>query len=413
MFIFRFIARGSLFIGIAFLAAACNAKNHSVQDTDVFVQVLASPADSSSAQPFLFAADGAYLSWVEKKDSGHILKFSVFDGSFWSESRTIAEGDDWFVNWADYPMLATNGANDMLAFFLQKSAPDTYAYDIREVVSADAGDTWSASRLLHDDGVKAEHGFVSVSPVHDGFFVSWLDGRNTVSDSPDGHDGHHGHGGSDAMTLRAAMLDRDGNKSAEWELDTRVCDCCQTGVAITDNGPVVVYRDRSDDEVRDIHIVRLVDGEWTAPKPVFADAWRIEGCPVNGPRVAASGNTVAVAWFTAPDGDTQVNVAFSMDGGATFAKPIRLPGESPLGRLGLAMLDEQRAAVSWLLDGRIEVAQVGAEGLLSDPVTIAETANVRASGFPQMVRVAGQLLFAWTDAEEKMVKTALLDIGGW
>ena len=62
------------------------------------------------------------------------------------------------------------------------------------------------------------------------------------------------------MTLRAAFIDKKGNKINEWELDGRVCDCCQTTAAITNDGPVVVYRDRSDDEVRDMSIVRYVNG---------------------------------------------------------------------------------------------------------------------------------------------------------
>jgi len=42
-------------------------------------------------------------------------------------------------------------------------------------------------------------------------------------------------------------------------LDTRVCECCQTSVAMTAEGPVVVYGDCSEaeKEIRDISIVRL------------------------------------------------------------------------------------------------------------------------------------------------------------
>ena len=260
--------------------------------------------------------------------------------------------------------------------------------------------------------MKAEHGFVSVVPFGTGFFVSWLDGRHTMSAAHDIHNSHdgHGHGGGGAMTLRAAILGPDGHKSSEWELDGRVCDCCQTGVAVTTNGPIVVYRDRSDDEIRDIHIVRLVDGGWTQPQAVFEDGWRIEGCPVNGPRVAAKGNAVAVAWFTAPDGDNRVNVAFSTDGGNTFGQPTRLDGGSPLGRLGLVLLDDASAVVSWLADGQIQVTKVNFDGSMTPPITVAETSGERASGFPQMVRLSDRLLFAWTDAAEKVVKTASVDI---
>ena len=68
---------------------------------------------------------------------------------------------------------------------------------------------------------------------------------------------------------------------------------------MTAEGPVVVYRDRSEaeKEIRDISIVRLKGKKWSAPRPVFQDGWRLNGCPVNGPAVAAAGRRVAVAWF--------------------------------------------------------------------------------------------------------------------
>ena len=101
------------------------------------------------------------------------------------------------------------------------------------------------------------------------------------------------------MTLRAAIVSERGEVSKDILLDNRSCDCCQTTAAITTNGPVVIYRDRSEEEIRDISIVRQVEGKWTAPKVIHSDNWQINGCPVNGPKVASLGNNLAVAWFTA------------------------------------------------------------------------------------------------------------------
>ncbi|MDZ7647099.1 MAG: hypothetical protein U5K54_07905 [Cytophagales bacterium] len=114
------------------------------------------------------------------------------------------------------------------------------------VKSAD-GKEWSKPFLLNTDNKEAEHGFVTILPYGDNFFVTWLDGRNTVMENMEGdhHDGHQG-----AMSLRAAIIDPNGNGLNEWELDNKTCDCCQTTAAITSNGPVVVYRDRSDEEIR-------------------------------------------------------------------------------------------------------------------------------------------------------------------
>lgn len=132
-----------------------------------------------------------------------------------------------------------------------------------------------------------------------------------------------------SMTLRYAAIDRKDNLSHEAELDNRVCECCQTSAAVTSDGPIALYRDRSQSEVRDIYIVRQVNGSWSAPQAVHADNWQINGCPVNGPSVAAAGRCVVVAWFTSVGDTPRVKVAFSEDAVASFNEPIQID-DSPL-----------------------------------------------------------------------------------
>lgn len=210
------------------------------------------------------------------------------------------------------------------------------------------------------------------------------------------------------MTIRAAIVDKQGNKSDEWELDNRVCDCCQTSAAITANGPVVVYRDRSEKEIRDISIVRLINGKWTSPRSVFSDSWTIEGCPVNGPRIDAIGNDLAVAWFSSPDKNAQVNVAFSADGGITFSPPTRIDEGKGIGRVDLVMLDEKSAMVSWMEGAIIKVAKVYHDGKKEPSIIISSSSVARSSGFPQMTKSGNDLIFAWTDEKEKRIKVAHL-----
>jgi len=133
--------------------------------------------------------------------------------------------------------------------------------------------------------------------------------------------------GSGQITFRYVKIKRDGALADEAALDTRVCECCQTSAVMTADGPVVVYRDRSeaDKEIRDISIVRLKGGKWSAPRPVFQDGWQLNGCPVNGPAVAAAGPRVAVAWFTGADKTSRVKLAFSADAGETFGQPVAEP----------------------------------------------------------------------------------------
>lgn len=379
-------------------------KAEPIQTTNL--KELQSPADTASAEPYLFTDKNGlvYLSWIEKKMGKSFLKISTFTNEQWSEPMIISSGDNWFVNWADYPLVAADGANNLIAHYLEKSEQGKYTYDVKITTSGDAGKTWDIAKILNDDGKKAEHGFVSMIPYGDNYFVSWLDGRNSVMKGEGGHsEGHHGQ-----MSIRGAVIDKQGNKSNEWELDNRVCDCCQTSAAITANGPVVVYRDRSEEEIRDISIVRFVNGKWTAPKPIFTDSWKIAGCPVNGPRIDAIDNNVAVAWFTSPDKNAQVNIVFSNDGGASFNSPLRIDDGKVIGRVDVAMLDDKSAMVIWMEGAVIKAMKVYKGGKKEASITIASSAESRSSGFPQMTKSGNNLVFAWSDDKVKRIKVAKL-----
>ena len=184
----------------------------------------------------------------------------------------------------------------------------------------------------------------------------------------------------------------------EMELDSRVCDCCQTGGTMTDSGPVFVYRDRSEGEIRDMSFVRKVDNKWTAPKLIAKDNWYINGCPVNGPKISSYKNQFATVWFTAANEQPTVKVAFGV--GQAFNPPIIIDSMQPLGRVDIIMLDEQRAIVSWIGTHKgetvIKAAKVNIDGSQSPPFIIAEINEARGSGFPQMEIFESQLYFAWT-----------------
>lgn len=370
--------------------------------------LIQSPARTSAAEPFLYNNNSiTYLSWVEETDSTATLLVSKLDNDKWSQPTKIATGNSWFVNWADYPMIASNGETQ-IAHFLDRSADGKYTYDVKLTLSNDGGATWSNPIKLNDDGKDAEHGFVSMQPFGDNFFVSWLDGRNTVM--PEGHEGmnhgmHHG-----AMTLRAAIIDRNGKKINEWELDDKTCDCCQTTAAITPNGPVVIYRDRSDDEIRDMSIVRLVDNQWTSPKSIHNDNWNMPGCPVNGPRSDSKDNTLVVAWYSAASDSSRVNVIFSDDSGASFGNVIPINESLTVGRVDVALLDNNTALVTWIEDRQIKMARVSKDGTRSQSLIVANTSDARSSGFPQLAISHDHAIIAWTDDKENTIKTSMIPL---
>ncbi len=359
-----------------------------------------SPAREGSAQPNLCrdTRGRVYLSWVEKiGDKHHRLRFAVRYGARWSAPQTIAEGENWFVNWADFPSLVVLADQTLVAHWLVKSAASTYAYDVKISRSTNGGKSWSKPLVPHRDGTRTEHGFVSLLPMASGRVGAvWLDGRNMKEG---GHDGHDSHGGD--MTLRFATIDAWERISEEALLDGRVCECCQTSAAMTSEGAVAVYRDCSDKQIRDISIVRLQKGQWTEPRTLHADNWQIEGCPVNGPSVAASSRRVAVAWFTAANDAPRVNLSFSNDAGATFGNPIRVNDGSPLGRVEVVLLRGGAALVVWLerteKGAEIRARRIRADGSRDESIVVAESVAARASGFPQIVLSGDQVFFAWTE----------------
>ena len=363
---------------------------------------LPAPAAPGSAQPNLAVSpDGRiYLSWIERLPEGRFsLRFAMKEEEGWSSPRIIAEGTNWFVNWADFPSMVALPDGSLAAHWLVKSAPGTFDYDVHIARSFDGGKTWGRSFIPHRDGVRAEHGFVSLFAAQDGALAAvWLDGREMKSaTAADAHG--HGHGN---MTLRYVKIRRDGTFVDEAILDARVCECCQTSVAMTADGPVVVYRDRSEQqkEVRDISIVRLKAGKWSAPRPVAEDGWQLDGCPVNGPAVAAEGRRVAVAWFTSANGASRVKLAFSADAGESFAAPIIVDDGNPVGRVDALLLADGSAMVCWLektaAGGEVRVRRVLPTGKIDPAVTISATGTARSNGFPQMVRSGDALVFAWT-----------------
>lgn len=364
------------------------------------------PVDAAAAQPDLVVApDGRLLlSWVEPQGEGHALMFAAFERGQWSAPLPIARGGNWFVNWADTPHLAVTEDGALWAHWLQKSAEATYAYDVAMTRSGDGGRTWAQPVLVNDDGKPAEHGFVSLWPAsRDALGVAWLDGREAASggDAPAGHGGHDAHGG--AMTLRAATFDAQLRRHGEARLDAMTCDCCQTDVAMTARGPLLVFRDRTPEEIRDIAVSRLQDGAWTASRLVHADNWTMPACPVNGPAIAARGNDVLVGWYTAAGNTPVLKLARSGDGGDHFGTPVAIDGgEAVQGRVDVAF-DDRAAWVAWLREGaggqslhlarytpdltrelqRIEVAKLQGRG--------------RGTGFPQLALAGGGIHLVWTD----------------
>lgn len=360
-------------------------------------------AGTGSAEPHLARGPNGsvVLSWLQPEGDDTRLLFSVWHDNAWQVPQEVARDANWFVNWADFASVVPISDAFWAAHWLVKRPGGTYAYDIAVALSQDAGATWSEPFTPHDDGTRTEHGFVTLFSRGDSAGMLWLDGRNTAADMPGHGDGHAGHSGG--MTLRSAVVAPDGGIRAALEVDGLVCDCCQTDVANSAAGPVAVYRDRSEDEIRDIFVARGDGENWHAPQPVANDGWRIDGCPVNGPAIAALDDIVVTAWFTAATNESRVRAARSEDNGETFSVPVEIDADGVVGRVDVEILANGNAVVSWLRDaadqdhGELCARIITPDGQTGPVRVIARMDTARVSGFPQMIRDGNQLLFAWTE----------------
>lgn len=353
------------------------------------------PANAPAAQPSVAVDRNGrfFLSWQERRADATTLKLASWDGAAVGATRTVASGPSWFVNWADFPSLAVLDDGELVAHWLQKSAAATYAYDVMLVRSRDQGRHWSEPVRLHDDGTTTEHGFVALLPLPDAqALVAWLDGRHTAGKE----------NGDGVMSLRAAVFDRRGARVAERELDDMTCDCCQTDAARTHDGAVLVYRDRSAGEVRDISAVRWTAAGFDQPTPVYRDGWVMPACPVNGPAVAARGDDVVVAWYTEGDPGARVAIARSHDGGRRYAEPVVLEHDAQ-GRVDVAMLVNGDVLATWLApdDGGTVLRLARLDGTLRELErhVVTRLPRGRSTGFPRLAAHANEAVLVWTASQ--------------
>lgn len=375
---------------------------------------LPSPAGPGSGQPRLEpTASGVLMTWLEPDGSGdHVFYLDRWVEGGWEGRRPVARGPDFFVNWADLPGVVPVGEDLLAAHWLVRGPEGGYDYGIRVAFSEDDGATWSEPWIPHEDRSPTEHGFVSAVPLGGrSMGLVWLDGRDFAGDD-------HGPDGPE-MSLRFRTAGPGTEPGPERLVDDRVCDCCQTDLAATDRGLLLVYRDRSGEEVRDISRALLRDGRWSDPAPVHRDGWVFPACPVNGPAVSARGSRAAVAWFTGAGEEGRVRVAWSEDGGETFGAPVRVDEGDPAGRVDLTLLDDGSALVTWLerRNGRahVRIRQVWADGRAAPPASVGGATGNRSSGFPRMAPDgSGGVLFAWTDdtGGEGRVRVARIPIDG-
>jgi hypothetical protein len=351
------------------------------------------------------------VSWLEpRSDSGFTFKVSWWQGERWSTPRIIADRRDLIMFDADLHGVTALPAGAWVANW-QVHPPRTknpWATVLQVALSGDSGLSWSAPVVTHDDTLPGEHGFVATFPVGDTLGLVWLDERRAHGLAP----------GQPGIGLRYAGFAPDGRMTAGAWVDSVTCECCPNSAARTARGAVVVFRNRvpSDSSSggrplaeRDIYIARYEAGRWTEPRLVYADRFLFGGCPDNGPAVDARGDSVAVAWWTAPAERPAVRVAFSSDAGATFGPPIAVDDGNPEGQVTV-VLAAGGAIVGWLEDSVARARWVGWDDAPGPTLVLGPSAH--HTRLPHWLPFDGGYLATWTTARDdstRAIRMAVID----
>ncbi len=375
------------------------------------------PAAAGAMGPSLVRApDGKpWLSWLEPAGpDAWAMKVSRFEEKTrgWSAPRTVVQGTNLMANWADFPQLAVARDGRLTAvWFVDNPAHHAAAGDghhgpgYRAIYSssADDGATWSPDLPVSDEALAVE--FVALQPLADGrMLAAWLDGRN------------HGR-----MALYTRVLDGRPGPGPDTPVDGSVCDCCQLSfVPSADGGALLAYRGRTKEEIRDIQLAHFDGKTWTRMGPLHADDWKIAGCPVNGPQLAATGDRIGAVWFTAAGDQSRVLARVSADGGQTFGPVARVDLGRPLGRVDTVLLADGTLVLSWLEMTGSETGKAGGiyfrtlspAGELSVPQLVAPSSTSRMSGFPRIIPLGGRqvLLTCTQEGEPARILTRLVEV---
>ncbi|HVS53638.1 MAG TPA: sialidase family protein [Opitutaceae bacterium] len=384
----------------AILTTAVSAAEKSLPP--ILSDEIASPAAPGAVGAALFAApDGiVWLTWVEPGATAqpqpmaehhhgaeaapvdappNTLRFSAFDAAAkkWRAARTVAVGHGVPASSADFPQLVVDARGRATIVWADGHGRAFLS------TSADRGATWSAPAPVTRESNEVEK--FSLAVLADGrVLAAWLDARAKKSGPPTGADAAQAAGNAEQLYARVV-----GDPGPDTLVDPSVCDCCQTTLtAFPDGTALLAYRGRTTEEVRDIRVARFRAGAWDEPRTLNHDDWRINACPINGPRLASDGGRVAAAWFTAADNEPRVLASFSPDAGARFLMPLRIDRGQPAGHVDTLILHDGALLVTWTEnDGSVWLRRITPDFSADEPVALTPAGTVSTRVVPRLALV--------------------------
>jgi hypothetical protein len=365
--------------------------NRSESLTGRTLREIASPAASGSFSPRVTSrSDGSViLSWLEPQgDAAAALRFSVWRDEAWSEPTTIAAEQPFSRHPSESPGVVALSDRNLIAYWSQKppkEKPPTQEVDVYFSVSTDRGVHWTSPTLANRPGTGEENSYPSAAPLDDKrAALIWLDGANWTQQK--------------RVALMSRTVQSDGSTTEATVIDPDSCTCCPTSLVRAGSGLVAAYRGHTPENVRDISLLRNVDGRWSQPHVAHADNWHFAGCPVNGPHLDADPKRTVIAWFTGAEDQPAVKLAFSNDGGANFSIPMRVDEGNAVGRVQVVLSPGHSAFAFWLAHAsgttRLLMRSVHEDGVMEQPLEVTRGSEL---GYPHVARTVGGILVTWAE----------------
>jgi hypothetical protein len=313
----------------------------------------AGPADSAvriavegaanSGVSIASAGDRVMVTWAATVESGtNVYAAMSHDGgrTFGAPVRVNDVDGDARVNGEQPPRVAIG--NDIVVAWVSKL---TGTSRVRLARSQDDGRTFLAATTAHAEGLAGARGWQSIAIDRENLLhAAWLDGRESAAQqSPSkpaaATTGGHAMHKSMRQDIFHAVWRPDGTHT-EARVAADVCFCCKTSVAVAPDGTsYVAFRNIYPTNLRDMAVARLKPGGrmFDAPVRVSEDHWQINGCPEDGPSIAAGADgTVHIAWPTLVGGESAARKAilysYSSNGGRTFAARLRVDSNDEASR---------------------------------------------------------------------------------
>jgi hypothetical protein len=378
--------------------AGCNSKSGPRITAESWGEIAASPPRGSITPRVTAMADGSViLSWLEPNDDGTAaLQFSLRRDGAWSQPVTIAGRLLFSRDRASAPGVIALLNRNLIAYWSQKPANkerSANAIELFMAVSTDGGGHWSSPALVNRSAAQPgeDNGYASAAALNDSdaAFI-WLDGRNWEKDK--------------RIRLMSRTVRADGTMSGVSLLDPDTCTCCSTALVRTGSGLLAAYRGHTPENIRDISLIQNRAGAWSQPRVAHPDHWHIEACPVNGPHLDTDGARTSLIWFSAPQDQPAVKLAFSEDGGATFAPPLRIDTGNALGRAQVMLLPNQSAVAFWLENksGRaiLLARHICNNALRDEPFELSQGGNI---GYPHAAHATDGILLTWAEKGKESV----------